>query len=112
MPQDMNPGVAKIERKLVDPAGATTALAHALLTAIVAQMARDGDTTVRASSAKRLTHARATYESAWFQDTPQPAELSEFLGDFVYFVEQTLWRAIGWALTQVRRVKPCSLAAK
>ena len=78
MPQDMNPGVAKIERKLVDPAGATTALAHALLTAIVAQMARDGDTTVRASSAKRLTHARAIYESVWFQDIPSPRSCPNF----------------------------------
>lgn len=78
MHQDMEPGVADIKRLFVDPAGrgAATASAHALLTAIFAQMAQDGDTTVRASSAKFLTHARAIYESAWFQDIPQPAELS------------------------------------
>ena len=69
--QGMEAGVA-IKRLFVDPAGPATAWAHALLTAIFAQMAQDDDTTIRISSAKRLTHARAIYESVWFQDIPSP----------------------------------------
>jgi len=92
MYQAMEPDVAEIKRLYVSDTGRGHGLGKALLTEMFAQMAADGYTTVRFSSARFLTHARALYESAGFTDIPQPADFPGFLRDFVYFMERPLAR--------------------
>lgn len=80
------PGTAEIHRLFVDEAGRGHGLGFALLTTMFDHMRADGYHTVRFSSARFLTHARALYERAGFHDIPSP----EGAPDHVYFMEQRL----------------------
>jgi GNAT superfamily N-acetyltransferase len=90
MYDEMEPGVAEIKRLFVEEAGRGHGLGRTLLTSMMAQMRSDGYATVRFSSARFLTHARALYESVGFVDIPHPADFPAKLRDVAYFMERRL----------------------
>ena len=83
-------GVAVFNRMFVTEAGRGHGIGGKMLECMFEQMVADGYQKVLFSSAKFLTHARAMYQKAGFEDAPHPDDFPDEWRDYVYFMERSL----------------------